>query len=129
MRRRRDDEPSDLLDDLLDQASESLETLQDVIGQLANVDAAETTLVGEDHDGWPNTEFVVGEADDEPKRGEIAVDTRLQIMLSEEQARDIIRELFHAIREGTLLLVLDGRFFVPRKAAQDVRRALTEGDK
>jgi hypothetical protein len=118
------------VNDRLDEAFDHLQALQELILDIAEVEPAESSLLLEEAE-FPESFFVVGECDDEPVRGELAVDTRMHLALTDEQAREVVSDLLNGLRDQVgaedIRIDLDGRWFMKGKAARDVRRILTEG--
>jgi len=86
------------------------------------------SLHDEEADDLPETQFVVG-GDDAPERGGIALDSRLGLCLTLDQAESLMAELARAIREEDkeVEIQLDGRLMVKRSEARDILNVLERG--
>lgn len=90
---------------------------------------AEDELTGDDGDEFPSAAFWVGGKKIRPARGEVVVDARLTLKLSNDQVEALMFELTRRMREGragddTVEVDLDGRLLIGEEAVGDLREAL-----
>jgi hypothetical protein len=120
-------EPEALYDEavsLLDRLHGTLTELAGAVGELNEV-----PLEHGEGSKWPRAQFVV-DGSEPPERGGLALDTRLTICLTLDQAETLLSELASGVREQEkeIEIDLDGRLSFRRDATRELQAAIEEQD-